>query len=90
MEKIQSRMGCSGKSFTVMTFRYFHAQRLDETSRVAVFLSLCGGLKTSDRVALITSGSLYPFQNKSSCSMPVTPKVHTIMCVYEACYKHGC
>lgn len=30
MEKIQSRMGHSGKSFTVMTFRYFHAQRLNE------------------------------------------------------------
>lgn len=54
MEKIQSRMGCSGKSFAVMTLRYFHAQRLDESSHVVVFSSLRGRLKTLERVPLAT------------------------------------
>lgn len=35
-----------------------------------------------DHIALTAGGGLYPFQNKSSSSMPVIPQVHLIMFVF--------
>lgn len=57
MEKIQSRMGCSGKPFTVMTSGWFHAQRLNEH----------GSYECPSRNLKMLP--LDPFQNKTS--MPV-------------------
>lgn len=65
MEKIQSRMGCSGESFTVMTPGWFHAQRLNEYGSCE---RLSGNLKMLP---------LDPFQNKTS--MPVTSGANVTM-----------
>lgn len=65
MEKIQSRMGCSGKSFTVMTSGWFHAQRLNE---------YCSYECLSRNLKMLP---LDPFQNKSS--MPITSEARMIM-----------
>lgn len=79
MEKYNQEWDVVAKSFTVMTFRYFHAQRLNEYCSpdwVIVSSSLCGNLKmlNLDHIPLLHREVCILFKIKVHVQCPLFPK----------------